>query len=106
MLDNKEDIINYIANKFPMIDNGDLEIIYLKCYNILINELYAGKKNELTDNMFKRYNTWLVDAMEEVITRNGINSALSYSENGISITFDGSYLTSLIKQIKPIVRLH
>lgn len=51
-----------------------------------------------------RAEQWVLAACDEIIERNGLNSALGYRENGISWSFDSAELsTRLINMITPVV---
>ena len=47
---------------------------------------------------------WVLDRMEDIISREGANHVTSYRENGISFTFASSYIDpQLVSQITPKV---
>ena len=51
-----------------------------------------------------RAKQWILSACDEIIERNGFNSALAYRENGITWSFDSAELsTRLVNMITPVV---
>lgn len=47
---------------------------------------------------------WIRDCMIELLERSGCSSAVGYSENGLSFSFDGATVSDrLLSRIKPVV---
>lgn len=94
-----------LKQRYPHICDNDLEDIIGEAKELLLSLLYKSKpviNDKQREFAFKRHEYWLLRCMKEIIARNGIENAVSYSENGISITFDRSQLSkSLIDEIVP-----
>lgn len=100
--------VNYFKRKYPYIDELDLEVLEGGAKETLIHRLYGSYKN-VTDKdkewAYDNYKYWLLRVMQEMIERLGVTSAISYTENGISIVFDETQISSnLLNEIIPFVR--
>lgn len=100
--------VNYFQRKYPYIDEVDIEVLEGGAKETLIHRLYGAYKNVSTEDKewaFENYKYWILRAMQEMIERLGVTSAISYTENGISITFDETQLSSsLLSEIIPFAR--
>ena len=98
------DYLTYIKGKYSYLNDGDVEVLISSAKEILINLLYPFDKSIDLDNFDvpKRFTMWVARAIVEMIERQGISSAVAYSENGLNITFDRSQLSyGLISEITP-----
>ncbi len=81
------------------------------CYNTALKDLvlltYPSKNNrppidKLELDFYDEQ--WVLDRMEDIISREGVNHYTSYKENGISFTYASSYIDpNLVAQITPKV---
>lgn len=104
----KEGIIMYFKNKYNYINEMDLDIMYECAYDILLNLRYPTQSDmiEIPQEFMEKHKTWILRAMQEHIDREGMTNVLSYSENGVSITFDKTGLSkSLIQEITPLAKV-
>lgn len=103
------DYQNYFKKKYPHIDYSDLEVLEGTAKEILCHLLFKSSKRiskEDKDYAFEEYKYWILRCMQEMIERMGITSAISYSENGISIRFGSEQLSNeLINEIVPFASL-
>lgn len=100
----KEKCISYYKNKYKYLKEDDLSIMYDSCYEIFLKTKYPSNYSikEIPSNVLERNATWCLRAMQEMIERNGMTSAINYQENGITINFGRSGLSqSLIDEITP-----
>jgi len=99
--------VAYFANKYPHIKREELEMFEGQAKEILVHLLFKSSKRiteEQKEYAYSEYKFWLYRCIQEMIDRLGIGSAIAYSENGISIRFDSSQLSSgLINEIVPFV---
>lgn len=95
-----------LRERYPHLSGNDIEDIVGQAKEILINLLYKTHSKvtpEQKNQAYSRYEYWLYRCMKELVQRNGMENAISYTENGLSITFDSSHLSkSLINEILPI----
>lgn len=101
------DYFTYIKEAYPHLRDKHIKILESRAKEILINLLYKNKlevSDEQKKKAFKRYEMWILSCMEELISKSGMTNAISYSENGVSITFDSSGISqSLRNEIVPII---
>lgn len=98
------DIASVISNKYSYLSKEDVELLINRAKGIAIDQLYP---NDLSINYlnfkwqdYPRFDTWLLDCVEELIERSGISSVVAYSENGMSWRFDRSGVSqSLIDRL-------
>ena len=103
------DYKKYFQEKYPYIDNTDLEILENQAKEILIHLLFKSSydvSEEQKATAYRNYEFWLLRCMQEIIERKGITSVIAYKENGISLTFGQEQLSNaLINEITPIVKM-
>lgn len=99
----------YFKKKYPYIETMDLEFLEGRAKEILVHLLFKSHTTttkEQKEYAYKEYPFWIMACMQEMLERMGCTSALSYKENGISITFDQSQLSQgLINEIVPIANV-
>lgn len=94
------DYISKIKNKYPYLDDEDIEDMYNCAKEILLNTLYPF--DDTIEEIPRRKEMWIYRAMIEFAERNGMTSALNYRENGIQMQFDRSQLSqSLLDELVP-----
>lgn len=86
------DISAEVKRKYPALDEADIELFINRARSIYVERLYPADysidyKNYEWDND-GRAEMWLLDCVDELVGRVGIESVLSYKENGMSWTFD------------------
>lgn len=101
----KEKCVAYFKEKYPYLLERDLEDMYDSAYEIFLKTKYHSNTaiKEIPEAVYLRNNTWFKRAMQCWIDKEGMTSVTSYSENGVSFTFDKAGLTQdLINEISPI----
>lgn len=101
------DYIQYFQKKYPHLDLNDIQMLEEQAKETLIHLLFKSK-NKVSDSQkesaYVDYRYWIMKCMQEMIERTGMTSAISYKENGISITWGREGLSqSLIDEIVPYV---
>lgn len=100
------DYIKYFLRKYPHIQEEDIIIYEEGAKEVLLHLLFKSSTkitNKQKSWAFESYKMWIARCMQEFIERDGNTSALHYSENGLSITFDSTQLSStLINEIVPL----
>lgn len=102
------DYQGYFKKKYPHIEDYDLEILEGSAKEILCHLLFKSSKSTTNEDRiyaYEEYKYWILRCMQEMIERMGATSSISYSENGISITFGQEQLSSaLVNEIVPFAR--
>lgn len=102
------DYKDYFKRKYPHIDYYDLEILEGSAKEILCHLLFKSSKsisNQDKEYAYEEHKYWILRCIQEMIERMGATSAISYQENGISITFGREQLSSaLVNEIVPFAR--
>lgn len=103
----KEGIISYFNLKYEHISEIDLEVMYDCAYDVMLNLRYPTQDiTEMPLNFMNKHKTWILRAMQEHIDKEGMNNVRSYSENGVSVTFDKTGLSyDLISEITPMAKV-
>ena len=103
------DYFSKIKNQYPHLDDEVIDDLEGKAKEILISLLYPNifivseEKKQMAYNA-KPY--WILRCMQDMISRLGMESVLSYKENGLSITFSKEQLSDSLKsEITPIMRM-
>ena len=102
------DYQGYFKRKYPHIDEYDLVVLEGSAKEILCHLLFKSSKSitcKEKEYAYQEYKFWILRCMQEMIERMGATSAISYSENGISISFGSEQLSSaLVNEIVPFAR--
>lgn len=97
---------SYFKRKYPHLEEEDIEIYHEGAKEVLLHLLFKSTykiTQKQKETAFENYKMWILKCMQEYIERDGNTSALHYSENGISVTFDRSQLSkALIDEIVPL----
>ncbi len=94
------DYLVEMQKKFPYLKDEEIKICYEIAKEILLNTLYPFDEDR--DERPTRNTMWVYRCMVEIIERNGMSSALSYKENGYSITFDRTQVSQgLMNELIP-----
>lgn len=104
----KEEIINYYMKYYPCLDYEKISIMYDCAYDILKNRRYPSQNLiEIPEDYLKSHKTWIFRAIEEHLENQGIpKNITSYSENGISVTFESTDLSKkLLSEITPLAKI-
>ena len=104
----KELVIDYYKRKYAYMDEEHIEIMYDCAYDIMLNLRYPTQENiyEIPESFMKKHKTWIFRCIQEHIDKEGMGNAISYSENGVSITFDKSGISrDLILEITPLAKI-
>ena len=102
------DYRNYFKRKYPHLEYNDLEVLEGSAKEILCHLLFKSTKRiskEDKEYAYEEHQFWILRCMQEMIERSGMTSAISYSENGVSIRFGSEQLSSeLINEIVPFAK--
>lgn len=104
----KEGIVAYYTKKFRHFDQETVEIMYDCAYDIMLNLRYPTQNNiyEIPQDYMSKHRTWIFRCIQNHIDKEGMGNAISYSENGVSITFDKSGIDrDLLNEITPIAKI-
>ena len=101
--------INYFHDKYPAIKMEELYLLEGSAKEILIHLLFKSS-TKVTETQrayaYEYYQFWIIRCMQEMIERSGATSAVSYSENGISISWSQEQISqSLRDEIVPIASI-
>lgn len=97
----KNKCLIYFKNKYPYMENDDIELLYDIACDIYINYRYPfSEVYEVPEKDLLKHPTWFLRCIQEMIDKEGISNVIGYSENGVSVTFDKTGLSqSLIDEI-------
>lgn len=104
----REAVIDYYKRKYPFFDEEDIEIMYDCAYDIMLNLRYPTANDifEIPESYMRKHRTWIFRCIKDHIDKEGMGNATSYSENGVSITFDKSGVSEdLINEITPMAKI-
>ena len=100
----------YFHELYPHINEVVLDRMEKSAKEILVNLLFPSTLEHTQrqkDIAYSTHEMWICDCMQCFIDRNGMNSAVAYSENGLSIKFSQDMLsTTLINLVRPVAGLH
>ena len=94
------DYATYFSTKYTYISSADLTLLENRAKEILVHLLFPAKKvitQSDKDYAYSEYEYWIASCIQEMIERMGITSVVAYSENGISIRFSASQLSSELR---------
>lgn len=88
-----------IGAKYDYFTSAEINELYNTALGVYLSSAFPYQKDivELPDEHI-RYLWWIERAMIELIERSGCSSATAYQENGLSITFDGSLISSDLRR--------
>lgn len=96
----------WLKTKYPYLSNDNVEDIVAKAKMFYYNIVYKADPtaNETTHPIVGiRNTTWVKSACDDIVLRYGINNAIGYKENGVSIDFGNAEIsTTLINMLAPI----
>lgn len=102
------DYFNKIKEQYPHLSDDHIEELEGQAKELLIHLLFPSSlfvSEEQEERAYKSHKYWILRCMKEMISRLGMESVLSYKENGLSITFDSTQISnSLRDEIVPITR--
>ena len=103
----REEVVDYYKRKYSFMDDEDIEIMYDCAYDIMLNLRYPTQDIfEIPENFLRKHRTWIFRCIQEHIDKEGMGNATSYSENGVSITFDKSGLSKdILSEITPLAKI-
>ncbi len=88
-----------IKLKFTHLSDSDIDILYQSAVYIYCKLLSPFKVVTSIETERVSDYRWIYLAMVDMIERNGVSSATAYSENGMSITFDGALISDNLKKL-------
>ena len=102
------DLKTAIKGKYDYLSDDEVEMLINKSKAIAIDQLYPG---DLSVNYLNfdwtnpRYEMWLLDCVDEIVSRAGMSNVLAYRENGMSWTFDRAGVSqALLDRLPRIAR--
>lgn len=97
---NYDDIAIKIEKKYCHLEMSEIQDMIEIATEILLNTLYPFD-DEITE-IPPRKNSWIYRCVVEQIERKGMNSVVSYKENGLQVTFDKTGISqSLLDELVP-----
>jgi len=95
------EIANKIHKKYCHLEMTEINDMLDIAKEILLNTLYPFDDNIV--EIPPRKTNWLYRCVIEQIERKGMNSAVSYKENGLQVTFDKTQISqSLLDELVPM----
>ena len=95
------DIARKIHNKYCHLELSEIEDMLDIAKEIMLNTLYPF--DDTITEIPERKSGWLYRCVMEQIERKGMNSVVSYKENGLQVTFDKSQISqSLLSELVPM----
>lgn len=95
----KNELIARLSEKYPHLELLDIEDAVEAALFVL-----SKLKNDDISNLMPEYKNWVYRESIEFIERNGMSSALAYTENNYTVNFDRTQLSSgLIRELTPKV---
>jgi len=86
--------------KYNYLSEDEVEELYEKALMIYLELQYPLHKTVHTiPERNLRGITWIKMCMQEILERSGVSSAVAYSENGLSIRYDSSVVSSTLMQL-------
>lgn len=106
---NKINAIEYFHGKYPVIKMEELYFLEGSAKEILIHLLFKSS-TQITEAQrvyaYENYHFWIIRCMQEMIERSGATSAVSYAENGISISWSQEQISKALRdEIVPIASI-
>ena len=101
------DFVAEVVNTYPWIDTTTAYRLVSRAKFFFYKLTYPCEPtaNETTrpiNNYLDQM--WILEACEDLAQRFGIDSAIGYKENGLSVNYDGAKLSNrLVEMIKPII---
>lgn len=101
------DYVAAVKTQYPDLTDYEAKLFVDKAKSELIDHVYPM---DLSVNYLNfdwdsnpRYDMWILECVDELIGRIGMQNVLSYRENGISITFDRAGISqSLLDRLPSI----
>ena len=94
----KDEMVFNFSQKYPYLDQDEVEAIFFKAKSIYLSLSFPYHHEIIPSDRPDAYRLiWMI--MDEILERNGCSSAISYSENGLSITFNGDGLSSFLQSM-------
>lgn len=90
-----QDVQARFAAKYGYLSAEEVESIYRLALGVYLATLYPYEpsRTEFPEDRARDV-YWIELAMQQIVERSGASSAVAYSENGLSIQFDSSFLVS------------
>lgn len=98
----KERCVQYYHNKYPYMNETDIELLYDIASDIYVNLRFPFELDvvEPSNDELAKHPTWHLRCMQEIIDKEGLTNVVGYSENGVSVKFDKTGLSqNLIDEI-------
>lgn len=94
MLTNDREVITMFRRKYPHINPMDVENIFQRAQKAYLDLTFPFQQTIccVPANRPRAW-SWIYDCMEEITQREGASGVLSYSENGLSMTWDDSQIS-------------
>ena len=85
------DFIDVVSEKYNYLSDDEVELLVNRAKAICVEQLYPADLsiNYLTfDWSNHRFDMWILDCVDELMSKMGIGNVVAYKENGMSWTFD------------------
>lgn len=97
-----QEFIDYITRKYPERNAEEAQSIVEYCYMTLLYRL--NEVNKTYEQLTSLEQIWIRSAIDEVISRDGYDGVVQYSENGYHIMFEtDGFSKGLLSLITPKV---
>lgn len=95
MLKSKSEIISVFKISYPYLKDCEYDGIYNRALGAYLDLAFPYDTNlvEVPKSRPRAYQ-WIYDCMVEIIERDGASSLTGYSENGLSMSWDSSQISS------------
>lgn len=98
MLKNEADVLLAFGEKYDYLSEEDILLIYGKAVGAYLDIAFPfSHEIACIPKSRPRAWQWVFDCMEEIAAREGVSGLTSYSENGLSMTWDSSQISSDLK---------
>lgn len=102
----KVDFVSTLHEKYPYMDKKELASLVNRAKGIFYSRMFPCDLlvDEDSYPIPKRFYYWIIACCDELIEKSGMSSAVAYSENGYSITFDSAQVSDkLLSEIPRVV---
>lgn len=103
-----QELKNNFKRNYSYLTTSDVEDIYETALGIYLSLKFPLHNNvvDIPENNIRDIN-WIRLCMKEILERSGASSAVAYSENGLSIQYDNSMLSSTLMSmlITPMAKI-
>lgn len=101
MISDKKEVITAFKKAFSYLCDDEVNLMYSKALNAYLDLAFPFNTDIIdVPQSNPRAYQWIYDCMVELLERDGASSLVGYSENGLSMSWDSTQISSgLIKRI-------